>query len=81
MKTTVEIPDDLYRRAKSEAAESGLSFRSVLIEALRARLYGEGDTTTLNDVFGTLVAETEAVYEVQRTVDRDLEQVDPDEWR
>ncbi|MFO8065932.1 MAG: hypothetical protein ACQETQ_09170 [Spirochaetota bacterium] len=81
MKTTVEIPDDLYRRAKSKAAESGLSFRSVLIDALRARLYGEGDTTTLNDVFGTLAADAEAVYEVQRTVDHDLEQVDPNEWR
>ncbi|MFO7780611.1 MAG: hypothetical protein R6W94_03210 [Spirochaetia bacterium] len=81
MKTTVEIPDDLYRRAKSRAAESGQSFRSLLVDALRARLYGEGNTTSLDDVFGALAAEREAVYEVQRTLDRDLEHVDPDEWR
>lgn len=81
MKTTVEIPDDLYHRAKSRAAESGRSFRSLLVDALRARLYGEGNTTSLDDVFGALAAEREAVYEVQRTLDRDLEHVDPDEWR
>jgi hypothetical protein len=81
MKTTVEIPDDLYRRAKSTAAESGQTFRSLLVDALRARLYGQGNTALLDDVFGALSAEKEAVYEVQRSVDRDLEQVDPDEWR
>ena len=81
MKTTVEIPDDLYRRAKSRAAESGQSFRSLLVDALRARLYDEGNTTSLDDVFGALAAEKDAVYQVQRSVDRDLKQVDPDEWR
>jgi hypothetical protein len=71
MKTTVEIPDDLYRRAKSRAAESGQSFRSLLVDALRARLCGQGNTASLDDAFGALSAEKEAVYEVQRALAAD----------
>lgn len=42
MKTTVEIDDELLRRAKIRAAEQRSSLRSVLEEALR-RLLSEHD--------------------------------------
>ena len=35
MKTTVELPDDLYRRAKSEAALRGHKFKDLVEEGLR----------------------------------------------
>jgi predicted component of type VI protein secretion system len=35
MKTTVEVPDDLYRRAKSEAALSGRKLKDLVEEGLR----------------------------------------------
>ena len=35
MKTTVEVPDDLYRRAKAEAALSGRKLRDLIEEGLR----------------------------------------------
>jgi hypothetical protein len=35
MKTTVELPDDLYRRAKAEAALRGRKFRELVEEGLR----------------------------------------------
>jgi hypothetical protein len=38
MKTTVELPDDLYRRAKAEAALRGRKFRELLEEGLRLAL-------------------------------------------
>jgi hypothetical protein len=34
MKTTVEIPDELYRRAKAEAALRGRKFREFVEEGL-----------------------------------------------
>ena len=37
MKTTIEIPDELYRRAKSEAALSGRKLRNLVEEGLRLR--------------------------------------------
>lgn len=35
MKTTVEVPDELYRRAKAEAALRGRKFRELVEEGLR----------------------------------------------
>jgi len=35
MKTTVELPDDLYRRAKAEAALRGRKLRDLVEEGLR----------------------------------------------
>jgi hypothetical protein len=35
MKTTIEIPDELYRRAKSEAALRGRKLRNLVEEGLR----------------------------------------------
>jgi predicted component of type VI protein secretion system len=35
MKTTIEVPDDLYRRAKSEAALSGRKLKDLVEEGLR----------------------------------------------
>lgn len=38
MKTTIEIPDPLFRRVKSLAAERGLSLKDFVAEALREKL-------------------------------------------
>lgn len=38
MKTTIEIPDPLFRKAKSRAAERGQSLKEFVADALQARL-------------------------------------------
>ena len=38
MKTTIDLPDALYRRAKIRAAEQGTTLRSLLMESLEAHL-------------------------------------------
>ena len=38
MKTTVEIPDELYRKAKAEAALRGRKFKDLIEEGLRSVL-------------------------------------------
>lgn len=35
MKTTVEVPDDLYRRAKAQAALRGRKLKDLVAEGLR----------------------------------------------
>ena len=40
MKTTVEVPDDLYRRAKAEAALRGRKLKDLVEEGLRLVLQG-----------------------------------------
>jgi len=38
MKTTIEVPDDLYRQAKAEAALRGLKLKDLFEEGLRLAL-------------------------------------------
>ena len=38
MKTTIEIPDALFRKAKSKAAERGQSLKDLFTEALEENL-------------------------------------------
>jgi hypothetical protein len=41
MKTTIEIPDPLFRKAKSRAAERGQTLREFVADALWAKLTTE----------------------------------------
>ena len=38
MKTTVEIPDELYSRARRRAKEEGITLRSLIVDGLRLSL-------------------------------------------
>jgi hypothetical protein len=44
MKTTVEVPDELYRRAKAEAALRGRKLRDLVEEGLRLVLDAQRKT-------------------------------------
>jgi len=45
MKTTLEIPDPIFRRAKSVAAERGIPFREFVTEAVKDRVQRESAQT------------------------------------
>jgi hypothetical protein len=42
MKTTIEVPDELYRRAKAEAALQGRTVKDLVAEGLRSVLETPG---------------------------------------
>jgi hypothetical protein len=46
MKTTIEIPDLLFRKVKSRAAERGLTLKDLVTEALREKLASNRSTTS-----------------------------------
>jgi hypothetical protein len=56
MKTTLEIPDAIFRRAKAVAAERGIPFRALVSEALadKLRARGERDAKPWMKTFGKL---------------------------
>lgn len=79
MKTTVELPDDLLRRAKATAALQGKSMKELLTCALRDHLNGaprgqEGWRQALGKALPEQVAEVDAV------VAEELEAIDPSTW-
>lgn len=41
MRTTIDVPEDLLRRAKAEASLRGMSLKSWVTEAIRTALEGE----------------------------------------
>jgi plasmid stability protein len=83
MKTTVEIPDSLYRQIKARAALKGQSVKDFLIEAVRAKLAGEKakpkGKTGWESVYGA--ADPEEVAEVQRIIDEEFSRIDPEGWQ
>lgn len=40
MKTTLELPDDLFRRAKAKAATQGITLKQLVTEAVEERVRG-----------------------------------------
>jgi predicted component of type VI protein secretion system len=44
MKTTIEVPDELYRRAKAQAALRGRKLKDLVAEGLRLVLATPGGT-------------------------------------
>jgi len=83
MKTTLEIPDDLFRRTKATAALRGESLKQFVAEALRTHVErqapGDESPSGWRRVFGK--ARPEEVEEITAIVAEDLERVDPEEWR
>jgi hypothetical protein len=83
MKTTVEIPDGLYRRVKVQAALNGQSVRAFLVDALQQKL-GRGDSRKpelagWRAVFGK--AKPEDIRTIQGRLDEEFGQIDANEWR
>lgn len=84
MKTTLDIPDDLFRQTKATAAMRGESLKDFVTAALRAHLEGprarEGRRVRgWRSVFGQ--ARPEEVEEIDRIVAEELERIDADAWR
>jgi len=83
MKTTVEIPDTLYRQIKARAALKGQSIKDFLVEAVRAKLASDKGKrkgkTGWEAAFGT--ANPKDVAEVQRVIDEEFSKINPDDWK
>ncbi|MEX2307209.1 MAG: hypothetical protein WD738_06430 [Pirellulales bacterium] len=83
MKTTVEIPDSLYRQIKARAALKGQTIKDFLVEAVRAKLASDktkpNGKTGWRAAFGA--ADPNDVAEVQRIIDEEFSKINPDDWK
>ncbi len=85
MKTTVELPDSLYRKLKSTAAEEGRSIKDLLTEAVAERLRRRGPTEPnarpWESAFGGMKALHRENLRIDRLIRAEFEKIDEDEWR
>ena len=83
VKTTIELPDPLFRQTKAAAALRGESIKDFVTAALRAHLESQGtgapEERGWRSVFGK--ASSEEVGEIDRIVAEELERIDLDSWR
>jgi hypothetical protein len=84
MKTTIEIPDPLFRRAKARAAERGQSLKEFVSEALRASLAADvarasGEEPPWMAGFGKLRRLRAETARIQRSIDEEFETIEPED--
>ena len=81
MKTTLEIPDALFRRAKSAAAEQGIPFRELVSEALveKLRASGQHDKPWMKS-FGKLRSLRRETANINRIIEEEFGRIDPKDW-
>lgn len=83
MKTTLDLPDRLYRQIKARAALRGQTIRAFFLDAVRDKLAADRTAaareTGWRAVFGK--AKPGDVEEVQRILDEEFERIDPEDWK
>ncbi|MEW6689813.1 MAG: hypothetical protein AB1452_12060 [Pseudomonadota bacterium] len=84
MKTTLEIPDALFRKAKSKAAERGQTLKQLVTEALQEKLGGgasgrrPGEPEWMRG-FGGLRRLRRETARIQASIDRQFEVIEPED--
>jgi len=83
MKTTLEIPDNVFRRAKSKAAERGIPLRQFVTEAVEQKLRepSPGDEKPWMKHIGKLKDLHEETKRIDKFIEEAFETIDEDMWK
>ena len=83
MKTTLEIPDHIFRRAKSAAAERGIPLREFVTEAVKDKLATDakaGEKPWIKHM-GKLKHLRRETERINHLIEEDFEKIDVEMWR
>ena len=82
MKTTLEIPDALFRRAKSAAAEQGIPLREFVSQAVADKLSARsGEEKSWLKAFGKLRALRKETARINEIIEEEFGKVEPEDWQ
>jgi hypothetical protein len=81
MKTTLEIPDPIFRRAKSVAAKRGIPFREFVTEAVRDKLASDAKAAEQPwmTAFGKLRHLRKETAKINRLSEEEFEQIEAED--
>jgi hypothetical protein len=82
VKTTLEIPDQIFRRAKAEAAQQGIPLRQFVSEAVEEKIRArskEGEKPWMRVVGGLRHLRKETAR-INRLIEEEFEKIEPEEW-
>jgi hypothetical protein len=82
MKTTLEIPDPIFRRAKSVAAERGIALRVFVSEAVEEKLAAasQKEQKPWARLAGGLKHLRKETARINGVMKREFEQIEPEDW-
>ena len=83
MKTTLEVPDSTFRRAKSKAAEQGIPLRQFVTEALEDKLrnFASPQQKPWLKHVGKLKHLRKETKRINRVIEQQNEKIDQEMWR
>jgi uncharacterized protein (DUF302 family) len=81
VKTTLEIPDFVFRRAKSMAAERGIPLRQFVTEAVQEKLKTTAHERPWMRHLGKLKHLRKERKQIEKRVEKTFEQIDRDIWQ
>ena len=83
MKTTIELPDSLFRRAKAAAAENGQTLKDFFAEAVGERLRRQRGPAgkPWEKAFGGLRDLHRENRRIDRLISAEFEVIDEEQWR
>ena len=82
MKTTLEIPDPVFRKAKARAAERGIPLRQYVTEAVQEKLASTTAPASPKpwmQTFGKLSHLHDETVRIQKIIDEEFEQIEPED--
>ena len=81
MKTTIELPDDLFREAKATAARRGTALREFVREALAEKLARERGERVAAGKWPVPPPDvpSEEIRRVQAIIDAEFDQIEPED--
>jgi hypothetical protein len=82
MKTTLEIPDPIFRKAKSKAAQQGIPLRQFVTEAVEdklKRVHAVGQKPWMKHM-GKLKDLHKETVRINKVIEEAFEEVDPEMW-
>jgi hypothetical protein len=82
MKTTLEIPDPTFRKAKATAGALGIPLREFVTQAVEEKLAAgrRSSEKPWLECAGELAHLHEETARIQQIIDEEFEQIEPEDW-
>jgi hypothetical protein len=89
MKTTIDIPDKTFRRAKTLAAKKGIPLKRLLAEAIEDKISrsseeSDGEPPPWMKLYGEFAKSEDMRHEtrrIQKLIDGEFERIEPEDWK
>ena len=82
MKTTLEIPDSIFRRAKAKAAEQKIPLRQFVSDAVAEKLQAKpaDGVRARTKLAGSLRYLRKETTRINKLIESEFERIEPEDW-